>query len=80
MSSVENELHALRYFLAAEPIAVYVPALGRPLFCPNMWGHPGRCDREFNLPRAQDFAARLQAAGTEAHVLVYGIPWVCRGN
>lgn len=75
MSSVDGELEALRTFLATEPVAVYVPALGRPLYCPNLWAPPHRCDREFDLPRAQAFATELRAAGTEAHVLVYGVPW-----
>lgn len=76
MSSVDGELHALRHFLATEPVAVYVPELGRPVYCPNLAAPPHRCEREFDVPRAWAFAEQLRRAGQEAHVLVYGMPWI----
>ena len=84
MATDTPELTALAEILKSTVAAVYLPATGRVLRCPNPWHPPVHCDRElsFTVPEAQLLAARILGgelgqfpAGADPIVLAYGIPW-----
>lgn len=70
-----QELAALRELLAPIRAAVFIPATGHVYCCPR-WPGIHECPSSFDLPTAERFAAYLsETTGTEAYVLVYGVPW-----
>lgn len=78
----QPELEGLRDWLQEVPAAVYWPPTGRVFICPGTATLTHRCEREFTLAQAVEFAAHLRAAAADPIpddqgpiVLVYGVPW-----
>lgn len=71
-----QELEALRQLLAPILAAVYIPTTGHVYCCPR-WPGIHECPASLDVPAAERMAAYLsETTGVEAHVLVYGVPWI----